>query len=301
MNNCENDRQKKLRTEISNINANTALSSAEKEKEISQLMKAFNKIEPTITNNITSNKIEKCPHYQRECQIQCPTCEEFFNCRICHDNYVEDHALNRFTVDTVKCNICKAIQPINLDAKCSKCECIFAKYYCNTCHLFEDDQDKEIYHCNKCGICRVGIQENYHHCHNCNICIHIDSYETHKCFKNTWDDCPICMETLKDSIIPLFLLPCGHGTHLECIKTLMTTDYRCPLCKKCVGDMSHVWEKMRVDLDNVRANVSGIEIMNDGIAKQRVCICNDCENTFESAQNVFNMYSCPSCYSFNCS
>ena len=26
-----------------------------------------------------------CKHYNRKCQLQCPTCLEIYTCRVCHD------------------------------------------------------------------------------------------------------------------------------------------------------------------------------------------------------------------------
>lgn len=31
-------------------------------------------------------KVFGCKHYQRKCEKKCPECEEFFPCRLCHDD-----------------------------------------------------------------------------------------------------------------------------------------------------------------------------------------------------------------------
>jgi RING finger/CHY zinc finger protein 1 len=220
---------------------------------------------------------------------------------LCHDATITEHSLDRFSVDTVKCIKCQTVQPPNGKCIQENCKNIFGEYYCDICHLFENNKDKEIYHCIDCGICRVGKKENYRHCIKCNHCIHMDSAENHKCFAGTWNDCPICIDTLKDSTRPLFLLPCGHGTHTECMNKYLLSDYRCPICKKSIGNMDHVWERIKNSLEGLRGNVNIQLLSTDGQVLTKNCICNDCGENYEIEKNVFNMYSCPKCFSFNSS
>ena len=313
MNVEQEDKQKQLRIEIKSIHADTSLSQFDKQRKIHTLMNNYNLNKINCSKSVIK---EDCKHYQRGCQIECPdnNCKgELFNCRLCHDKVITDHSLDRFKINTVKCNECETIQPIQQSCKNLECNTIFGNYYCDVCHLFENNTEKEIYHCVDCGICRVGNKDKYQHCTKCNHCINIETYETHKCFDSTWGECPICMDSLKDSTLSLYLLECGHGAHLECIKTLLQSDYRCPLCKKSIGDMSNTWDRMRNNIDNLRGNVisvignnqpqlNGINILNrDGSVKNRENICNDCGNNFITPQNVFNMYPCDKCSSFNTS
>ena len=329
MQNNEDGKQKQIRQKISEIYSDQTIPLGDKQRMIMEVMRGNLNVYPLVVDNglidpitivkinaeiikesieINQQKEEKviesdCIHYQRGCLIQCPTekCKTFTKCRLCHDSIISDHKLDRFSIETVMCMNCNCVQ--RTSQKCTNCDFIFGKYYCDNCHLFENNSEKDIYHCKDCGICRIGKTENYIHCLVCSHCIHVDSYQSHKCFTNTWNDCPICMDGLKDSTRPLILLPCGHGTHHDCVNELLQNDYRCPLCKKSIGDMSHVWNKIRTDMDNLRGN-SNVQIdfvTSGGDIIKKTCICNDCGEQYESQKNMFNMYSCPKCLSFNSS
>ncbi len=53
----------------------------------------------------------ECQHYLRKCEKQCPKCEEFFPCRLCHNlvkyegekDPKKAHELDRFKVKKIKC------------------------------------------------------------------------------------------------------------------------------------------------------------------------------------------------------
>jgi RING finger and CHY zinc finger domain-containing protein 1 len=277
-------------TMISNTTiSNTTISNTTEPSEIDMEINKKNVIE------------SECSHYERLCLVECPfpSCRKYVKCRLCHDSIITDHQLDRFSICKVMCITCGEIQKVSNE--CKKCHVVFAKYYCDVCHLFENNPQKEIFHCKQCGICRIGNSESYVHCSKCNLCINKEVYNNHKCFVNTWNDCSVCMEELKISVKQLFLLSCGHGIHVECLKTLLTSDYRCPLCKKSIGDMSHAWERMTSDLNQMRGNIQIDLITCAGEAIKKTCICNDCEKMFEVNRNVFNMYSCPECKSFNSS
>lgn len=315
MNNQNNEEsQRELRKKIAEIHKNQSISPAEKQRLTMNLLNSFNSnvSNPTQTetkastispsDNSGDNVIDgECSHYQRGCLLQCTTCKKFAKCRLCHDAVITDHHLDRFAVNTIKCKKCQTLQAPSRICIIEECKNIFGEYYCDICHLFENNTEKEIYHCVECGICRIGKKENYRHCIKCNHCIHIDSTETHKCFAGTWNDCPICIDTLKDSTKPLFLLPCGHGTHTDCLRDYLQSDYRCPICKKSIGNMEHVWERIKKSLDDLRGNVDIQLVSTDGVTLKKECICNDCGENYETEKNVFNMYSCPKCHSFNSS
>ena len=305
--------ESEIRKQIIAIHANTSMTPSEKQTSIMNLMRKSQKdkqeninIEQTSNIELTSNNeheiiASECTHYERLCLVECPDikCRKFVKCRLCHDSQISDHKLDRFSISNVMCMNCNEIQSVS--NKCIKCETLFGKYYCNICHLFENNEGKDIFHCQDCGICRMGKAENFTHCPNCNLCINNELYNNHKCFLNTWNDCPVCMDELKNSVKQLFLLKCGHGIHVECLRVLLSNDYRCPLCKKSIGDMSHAWDRMSQDLKEMRGNAQIDLITSTGENMKKNCICNDCGKSFEVNRNVFNMYSCPDCKSFNSS
>jgi hypothetical protein len=80
------------------------------------------------------------------------------------------------------------------------CVCVpgqMAKYYCATCHLFEDSPTRPIYHCPDCRICRVGrgLGHDFFHCPRCDICMAIGRRAGHRCVENALKtNCPICQQ-----------------------------------------------------------------------------------------------------------
>ncbi|KAI3402734.1 hypothetical protein KGF56_004408 [Candida oxycetoniae] len=59
------------------------------------------------------NNILGCPHYQRNCKLECTTCRQWFTCPFCHDAKVTSHKMIRNQVKHIllkhsyKCPICK--------------------------------------------------------------------------------------------------------------------------------------------------------------------------------------------------
>jgi hypothetical protein len=93
------------------------------------------------------------------------------------------------------CMLCSEIQPAA--QICRNCEETVARYYCDTCKLWDDDPTKSIYHCDQCGICRQGkgLGEDFFHCEKCNICMVIGLKDNHRCIERNLEcDCPICGE-----------------------------------------------------------------------------------------------------------
>ncbi len=104
-----------------------------------------------------------CEHYRRNVKLQCFTCQRWYTCRLCH-NENEDHILPRAETRHMLCMLCGHAQ--RAGDMCAKCGTSAARYYCNTCKLWNDDPEKSIYHCNDCGICRVGegLGKDFIHC-----------------------------------------------------------------------------------------------------------------------------------------
>ena len=143
-----------------------------------------------------------CKHYRRRCQKFCEECQKFFPCRLCHDEQVDTHNFDRFKVKKIRCNSCKTEQ--SPKRYCEKCGITFAKYFCATCNLYDDDGLKKgNFHCEKCGICRTGGQENFFHCDKCGTCLAIALKGRHKCIEGTMNkDCVVCLGDMHSSTKP---------------------------------------------------------------------------------------------------
>jgi RING finger/CHY zinc finger protein 1 len=182
-----------------------------------------------------------CGHYKSGCKLIAKCCGQEFGCRFCHDNEHDTHIMNRYEVEEIVCNKCKMRQPISNSCKNEKCDNkIFAKYYCEICHLYSDSHIREIYHCDKCNICRIcslgNTKQDYFHCDRCGGCIISVMKETHKCIPDALKgDCCICLESIFLSKIPVKILPCGHVIHGNCLEEMFKNNKTlCPLCRKTI-------------------------------------------------------------------
>ena len=284
-----------LQEEIRKIQRDASIPQNDKPKMISELMKSHNKKNLNRDNDKIKNEgvpiptARQCKHYKRGCDMQCPTCQKFYPCRLCHDMY-EDHKLDRFSVNTVKCRVCNRTQAPSQN--CVFCRSIFGFYYCKTCNLW-DNSGKPIYHCDKCGICRIGKREEWTHCDKCNHCYR--NGFTHKCIQDsTKTNCPICNEFIFDSPHPVSILKCGHAIHTKCLQKMLEHDYRCPFCKKTVVDKIHEQWK-------VYDMLAPFEPIPDEFQNKRlVILCNDCEKKSD-IKFTFEFLKCANCGGYNTS
>lgn len=248
--------------------------------------------QPTF-HNPPFNTIMGCPHYQRNCKVECPVCLRWFPCRFCHDQQVKDHKLVRADVKHVLCMKCNTPQ-VPCDSFCTSCGSELACYFCSVCKLYDNDPSKDIYHCDRCGICRLGLGlgKDYFHCDTCNICLSIDLKDKHKCVANTTHcNCPVCNEYLFTSISKVVFMKCGHLIHQHCYDELSKHTYKCPLCKKTIA--------------NVEAQ---FRILDQEIQQQPLpapynlwrCIitCNDCKGKSNVLFHILGL-KCKYCKSYN--
>jgi RING finger and CHY zinc finger domain-containing protein 1 len=251
-------------------------------------IKSRNDISNTIKNKLvlefTYNQKTKCDHYNRNCQTECHKCNKFYPCRICHDEN-EDHEIDRFKIENMLCTYCYTVQ--KCAKNCNNCSKIIAEYYCDICHLF-DDNSRIISHCDDCGFCRIGINN---HCHKCNMCINKDHFDNHKCIDNYSNDCVICLEDLRTSRDNSVVLPCNHIIHSKCLEEYSKTDYKCPLCKKSIGNMDRVWKQIETYMEKSKMPEE---------YKNHTCLvfCNDC-HTKTTTKFHFMYHQCQECFGWN--
>ena len=276
---------------IRKIQRDTSIDSKDKPRLISEAMKNNTKV---VNERLTKKESEtnlKCTHYIRKCDIQCFECEKFYPCRICHDEN-NDHKLDRFKINKIKCRICNTVQVPS--QTCTNCKQMFSTYYCNVCNLWESDGSKKIFHCGKCGICRIGCRTDYIHCDKCNHCYSKEFYENHKCVSdNTHTNCPICEEYMFDSKSPISILKCGHSIHRKCWEDLLKHgDYKCPFCKKTVTNgMEEQWKMYDM--------LASFEPMPEEFKDKRLVIyCNDCEKKSD-IKFSFEFRKCSACGGYN--
>ena len=192
-----------------------------------------------------------CEHYQhwmlcihpldRKTRVQCRLCQN-------------DPHFDRFKVTQMVCIFCSCVQPVG--NACINPECtavgVRHRYYCEICHLWENNKSRALFHCEGCGICRVGDPRMYRHCTKCGMCIptkkriqHYDPTHTlsntdsplykdsHHCIGGHLNEnpCPVCYEDVVESTESAMFLPCGHALHSSCFLALFTQGTgRCPIC-----------------------------------------------------------------------
>lgn len=253
-----------------------------------------------------------CAHYSRNVKVQCFDCNQWHPCRHCHDaspNLPFPHGLNRKMTRNMLCMLCSTPQPAG--PTCTNCGVDSAYYYCSKCKLWDNDSTKSIYHCDDCGICRrgEGLGRDYVHCKRCNVCISISTSSTHPCVERATDcDCPLCLDYLFSSSLPVVSLACGHYMHGSCYKDLMHVTYRCPVCNKSAVNMELQWRKLD---DEIRLQPMPEDEFEDSAAAKanpthrrvprKVFVgCNDCGGRGWSAFHWLGL-KCPHCDGYNTS
>lgn len=245
---------------------------------------------PTYHNE--SLEIFGCPHYQRNCKMECPRCKQWFGCPICHDEVVTDHKFKREDTRHVMCLKCFEVQEPS--EFCDNCDIQFALYYCSKCKLYDNDENKDIYHCDDCGICRLGLGlgQDFFHCKGCNACLSIELQDDHRCIERaTQSDCPICGEYMFTSVKPVVFMSCGHAIHQSCYEDHSKHSYKCPTCQKTVLNME------------AQFRVLDMEISLQPLPQpycQWTCVvsCNDCNAKSSCAYHVLGL-KCDNCKSYN--
>lgn len=226
-----------------------------------------------------------CQHYQRNCQIRCPTCHKWFSCRLCHNDQIVDHELDRFQVSEILCDFCETIQEPNEKCLNPDCHQQFSNHYCSICHLWTNDQ---IYHCSECGICRKGQNGDFTHCKICATCMK----NGHDCRENLLSGtCPICLESLFDSVKGIFVMSCGHPIHHECCMSYLSTDYRCPVCHRSAFDVTGYWKAISEYLT--------LETLPDPYCNWKSEVaCVDCQHQ-DIVPYHYRFHQCPKCHGYN--
>lgn len=63
-----------------------------------------------------------CRHYQRACKMRAECCNRLFTCRLCHDEAVTGHQMDRYAVKDVLCMRCGTLQPVGKFCRSKECQ-----------------------------------------------------------------------------------------------------------------------------------------------------------------------------------
>lgn len=242
LNNINNNIDDK-KTQIMEIMRRKDIDSKEKQKLIQHVhCKNINKPQDNLSWT--------CNHYEKKCsQFTFDCCQVIDPCRRCHMERAEDFGLDTCKKPVVKlitCGECK-LQQIPTE-KCinSECNIVFSKNYCSECQLWTT---ADIKHCLKCTVCRVGI--NLFHCDTCNTCFHKSESFPHVCsgFDLKQAKCVACMQDAYSAQHKSHFLQCKHIIHESCMNNIFQqNNYRCPLCRKAMLDMTMCWNNLRYNI-----------------------------------------------------
>lgn len=223
-----------------------------------------------------------CGHYTRGCKFVCPDkkCCKIYSCRHCHDEienvYSQEnknaHKLDRKLVEEIICINCDTRQPVSNE--CIECKNVFGKYFCNSCRLYDNDEEKKYFHCDDCDTCRIGLKEETEHCKTCGCCVIIDNNKEHECFKNRLSgDCPCCLDNLFTSTKSVHTFNCGHSMHIDCyVEYIKSGSISCPQCRKTIISKEYM-DSYKMIMDNEIKLAPITEEM--GLKKVNIT-CNDC-------------------------
>lgn len=281
------------RAKIMAIHRRSDISSTEKQALTNEIYAKYSL--NTAENEKKDETEEKnCKHYVRGCDIQCFKCLGWFGCRLCHDEEIHDHQIDRFATLRCRCRLCKIDQAIA--NKCEGCDKSFGENFCLSCRMW---CNFDIFHCEDCGICRKGLSSEFEHCKNCDACLPKGHVEKNECKAASAGSstisrdavCPICLEELFSSTNSWQPSPCGHRVHSHCIREANKKgEYRCPLCKKCLFE---------VDWDHVQREIDLQPMPEEYKDMTRTIFCNDCASTTKDAPFHVLGIRCSSCKSFN--
>ena len=250
------DTEKNKRELIKKIKDDPNLSNEQKNLQIQKVMMGNHNMP-----KIVSNQSKTCSHYDKQCyKFYFDCCDIYDPCKRCH---LERNccASSDIKISSITCSNCETSQEPG--SNCSKCEIRFAQSYCDKCQIWTG---KQIYHCEDCGICRVGTKETLYHCARCKICFNKSNDFEHNCVRNNnilnndksiesikstelgykEEVCVVCFERTFDSQSEPTFLKCGHLIHANCFaEYLKHHNYKCPYCKKSIGDLEFHWDIIR--------------------------------------------------------
>lgn len=230
-----------------------------------------------------------CPHYKTNSKIRAECCGNWYVCRFCHDES-EDHTIDRYSIKFMLCFFCHTAQVAGQN--CRSCLKEISKYYCDNCHLWDDEAGKEIFHCEKCQLCRRGTREKYIHCDRCSGCITADHFPVHKCLEGSLhSDCPICGEDMFTTVTGVMFMPCGHAIHFRCHQEHTKSSYQCPICLKSLSNMSHFFNRIDEFMTDQQMPEEYSKVKSE-------IFCNDCEKKGITKFH-FVYHRCPTCKSYN--
>ncbi|SCU92098.1 LAFA_0F07998g1_1 [Lachancea sp. 'fantastica'] len=240
-----------------------------------------------------------CPHYMRNCKLQCHKCRGWYTCRFCHDespivrNSQKPHSMERSKTERIMCMRCQHVQ--DPQKYCQNCDEEMAMYFCEECKLFDNDETKDIYHCDKCGICRLGLGLgiDFFHCDGCQACLSIELQGNHKCIERaTMSSCPICGDFMFTSTKPVvYMSPCGHAIHQHCFDEYTNHSYKCPTCQVSILNMEAQFRVLDKEIEEQPLPSPYCDW---------ICYvsCNDCKAKSTCKYHILGL-RCDNCMSYN--
>lgn len=142
------------RRAIQEIMRDTTLTAQAKALRIQQLMSGGRTSvapapAPTLPTGAGGGSGTPCVHYERNCNIVAPCCDQVYGCRICHDELspANHPPLDRYSIREIVCKNCHTRQPARNNNRCIQCATVFGEYHCGTCNLWMSTVRVECFCC----------------------------------------------------------------------------------------------------------------------------------------------------------
>ncbi|KAH0570305.1 Zinc finger domain-containing protein [Spironucleus salmonicida] len=248
----------------------------------SRKIRNWEKLPHIIYKSYIITNLFSCQHIISTAKIYCSNCEQYFDCKICHDTN-SNHSLE---LGGIACKICST--DLKMSKICKNCDIITHSNQCLTCvdFSFKFDQisldknsneiqisypvEKLYRHCDKCNIC---VQKQSYHCKNCRTCIHFENLADHKC-GNQRETCAICNGAGIN-----FRLDCGCLSHQICyFDAISKGNFLCKVCKKGVEKIDMKEKQMEyIQIYMQQRSGKGVFQCQCGkkfeFSDQKYCIC----------------------------
>nr|GEU44163.1 probable E3 ubiquitin-protein ligase RZFP34 isoform X1 [Tanacetum cinerariifolium] len=117
--------------------------------------------------------------------------------------------------EQVICTVCGTEQEVQqMYDNCGVC---MAKYFCETCKLFDDDVSLKSFYCfDEVPVNGVLMQSHPRDSFTVMVVVYVGTI-----FEEAMHhDCPVCFEYLFDSGNDVAVMPCGHSIHKKCLKDM---------------------------------------------------------------------------------
>ncbi len=235
-------------------------------------------------SKICSHYTKNCYKFYFDCCNICDPCKRCHGDRGCCNNF---NSIPN-PISSITCSLCELTQKPSNKCIGENCQEEFSSSYCGICQIWTSKQifhcnkcgicrigtKDTLFHCDSCGICFNKSDSENISVHKCagfaknnwssnpndlanpNELTNPNDLANPNLITNTKSQnnykeavCVVCSENTFNSQSESFPLDCGHFIHKDCFDQYIKQGcYKCPLCKKSIGDMKAQWDFLRYQI-----------------------------------------------------